>query len=156
MKWIIFFVALPFVLLAGGLILNSPPLFSPPGPATRLKTYLVTNMAQTRPDHSFAELRTPLVPADLQTTQAAVLAAMESQGWQQVGDEGNELRAVVVSSLFRFKDDVTVRLESTEDGTLLHARSVSRVGRGDLAANARHLQALFAAVMRLVEARTSG
>jgi len=156
MKWIVLIVALPFVLLIGGLLLNNPPLLSPPGPAARLKTYLGTNIAQTRPDHPFAELRTPLVPADQQTTQAAVLAAMESLEWREIGDEAGELKAVVVSPLLRFRDDVTVRLESTKDGTLLHARSASRLGRGDLAANAQHLQALFAAVGRLVEARHSG
>jgi hypothetical protein len=48
----------------------------------------------------------------------------------------------VVSVLFRFRDDVSIRTETTERGTLLHARSASRVGKGDLCANARHLLAL--------------
>ena len=155
-KWIAVFFALPFILLTGGLLLNSPPLFAPPGPATRLKTYLRTNIAETRPDHPFAELRTPHFPADKQATHAAVLASMRSLGWKEIVDEGNELRAVVVSPLLRFKDDVTVSLEPTTDGTLLHARSASRRGRGDLAANARHLQALFAAIRSFVTARHSG
>lgn len=60
------------------------------------------------------------------------------------------VRAVVVSKLFRFRDDVIVWTETATGGTLLHARSTSRIGKGDLAANARHLQALFAEVQGLV------
>jgi len=149
MKWLALFLLLPVFLLTGGLLLNRPPLFSPPGPLERLRTYLTTNVAQTQPQHSFPELRTPLVPADEAAAQAAVAAAMRELGWSDLQESQGEVRAVVISSLFRFRDDVAVRLEQAGGGTLLHARSASRVGKGDLAANARHLQDLFAAVERL-------
>jgi hypothetical protein len=151
MKWLALLLAIPFLLLMGGLLLNRPPLFSPPGPIERLKTYLMTNVAETRPNHSFPELRTPLVPSNDETVHAAVLRAMRELGWQEIRDDREEISAVMVSPLFRFRDDVTVRLEQTDRGTLIHARSASRVGKGDLAANARHLLELFAAVAHSTE-----
>jgi len=150
MKWLALLLLPPILLLTGGLLLNRPPLLSPPGLIDRLKTYLTTNVAQTRPDHGFPELRPPLVPAGEETTRDAVLTAMRTLGWREIRSVDGEIRAVVVSSVFRFRDDLTLRLEPAAGGTRLHARSASRVGRGDLAANARHLQALFSEVDRLV------
>lgn len=150
MKWFALLFALPFALLAGALLRNRPPMFAPPGPMDRLWTYLTTNVAETREGHVFPELRPPLFAAEAEETQDAVVAAMRSLGWQEIRKTQGEVHAVVVSALFRFRDDVTVRTEATERGTLLHARSASRNGKGDLAANSRHLQALFAQVERLV------
>jgi uncharacterized protein (DUF1499 family) len=150
MKWFALILALPFLLLAGGLLLNRPPLLAPPGPVERLKTYLTTNVAETQEGHVFPELRSPLFATEAKATQDAVVAAMRSLGWREVQVIDGEVRAVAVSALFRFRDDVTVRLEATEGGTLLHARSASRIGEGDLAANAKHLRLLFAQVERLI------
>lgn len=153
MKWFALILALPFLLIAGGLLLNRPPLLAPPGPVERLKTYLTTNVAETREEHVFPELRSPLFAIEAKATQDAVLAAMRSLGWREVQAIDGEVRAVAVSALFRFRDDVTVRLEATEGGTLLHARSASRIGKGDLAANAKHLRLLFAQVERLISVK---
>ena len=153
MKWLLLVLVLPLLLIGGGLLLNRPPLFSPPGPVERLRTYLTTNIAETRPDHVFPELRTPLVPANPERTQQAVATAMRALGWQEIRAGQGEVRAVVVSALLRFRDDVTVQLEATAGGTLLQARSASRIGKGDLAANGRHLRELFAQVEGLVGAR---
>ncbi len=144
MKWLALALAIPFLLLIGGLLLNRPPLLAPPGPLERFTTYLTTNVAETRPDHAFPELHSPFVPFDARETRTAVLGAMRSLGWREIREEEGEIGAVVVSSLLGFRDDVTVQLEETAEGTLLHARSSSRVGKGDLAANARHLREFFA------------
>ncbi len=147
MKWLIWLLVLPLGLILGGLLGNQPPLLSPPGPLVRLKTYLTTNLAETAPDHPFPELRPPRLSADLPTARARLRAAMEALGWQEIRtDAGDGLRAVVVTPLLRFRDDLAVRLEPRGGEVWLHARSASRLGRGDLGANARHLRELFAAV----------
>jgi hypothetical protein len=148
MKWLVALLAVPLALVAGGLVVNRPPLSSPPGPAARLKTYLTTNVAETRLEHPFPELRTPHLDAGPDRVGEALTAAMDDLGWREVAESDGEIRAVVVSALFRFRDDVTVRLEEANGGTLVHARSASRVGQGDLAANARHLQDLLTALNR--------
>lgn len=154
MKWLLLTLALPLVLIVGGLALNRPPLLAAPGPLERLRTYLTTNVAETQPDHRFPELRSPVIRADLDTARTALQAAVSGLGWDEVREtEDGELHAVVVSKLFRFRDDVRVRLEAGEGGTWLHARSASRVGKGDLAANNRHIQDLIAAVERSVPRR---
>jgi uncharacterized protein (DUF1499 family) len=50
--------------------------------------------------------------------------------------------------LWRFIDDVTVRLEPSATGTRVHARSKSRVGVGDLGQNRRNLLVLLRALGR--------
>jgi len=47
---------------------------------------------------------------------------------------------------FRFKDDVIVLISETPQGTVLQARSKSRVGGSDIGKNANRLRALFAEV----------
>lgn len=143
MKWLLLLAGLPVILLIGGLLLNRPPLMTPPGPWERISLYLTTNVAETRPDHALPELRTPRLNGEPAQIHEAVLSAMGKLAWQEIKQEGGTTEAVAVSPLFRFRDDVSVRLETIDGGTLLHARSASRVGRGDFAANARHLQDLF-------------
>lgn len=152
MKWLALTLAIPFLLLIGGLLLNRPPLLSPPGPLKRFMTYITANVAETRTDHDFPELRSPLVPLDAEKTRAAVLGAMRFLGWEEIREAESEVGAVVVTPLLGFRDDVTVQLVETADGIQLDARSASRVGKGDLAANARHLRELFAEM----EVRTTG
>jgi hypothetical protein len=153
MKWLLLIAAIPLLLTTGALLLNRPPLSIEPGPWERLKTYLTQNVAETLPDHRFPELRTPLFSATADAVRTATLEAMRDLGWEQVQAGKAEIRGVVVSSLFRFRDDISVRLEETAGGTLFHARSASRIGRGDLAANGRHLRELFAAVANRLERR---
>jgi uncharacterized protein (DUF1499 family) len=58
------------------------------------------------------------------------------------------IRATRRTRLFRFVDDVTIRVETLADGARVHARSQSRVGKGDLGQNRRNLLEFFAAVKR--------
>jgi hypothetical protein len=146
MKWLTLALTLPLLLLIGGVLFNRAPLFSPPGPLKRFVTYITTNVAETRPGHDFPELRSPLVPLNAEQTRAAVLGAMRSLGWEQIREAESEIGAVVVTPFFRFRDDVIVQLVETAEGIRLDARSASRVGKGDLAANAGHLRELFAEV----------
>jgi len=58
------------------------------------------------------------------------------------------VRATRRTRLWRFIDDVTVRLEPTAGGTRVHARSQARVGVGDLGQNRRNLLAFLRALRR--------
>jgi hypothetical protein len=145
MKWLALLLLLPFLLVAGAIALNRPPLFDPPGVLRRLETYLTTNVAQTAPDHRQPELRTRLYPMDIAELRQATAAAMRELGWKDIRTQGDAIRGVAVTPLLRFRDDVTVHLAAAPGGgTRMDARSASRVGRGDLAANERHLLDLFA------------
>ena len=135
-------------LIAGGLIANRPPMMDPPGLWTRLVTYLGTHVAETRPDHPFPELRPRFYALPPVRLYATAREAITGLGWGIASEdpEGLCLTAVVESALWRFKDDVVVCVEPTEGGSMLRLRASSRIGRGDLAANTRHLLDLYAAI----------
>lgn len=76
------------------------------------------------------------------------LAAVDRLGWElvaQVPEEGR-IEATDTTFWYRFKDDVVIRIRPGPNGTLVDARSLSRVGRGDTGTNARRLRAFFDAL----------
>ena len=140
-------------LIAGGLIANRPPMMVPPGLWARLVTYLGTHVAETRPDHPFPELRPRFYAMPPDRLYAVTREAIAGLGWRIASEDSASLAltAVVESALWRFKDDVVVKVEPMGGGSTLRMRSSSRIGRGDLAANTRHLLDLYAAIeQRLV------
>lgn len=149
----------PVLLLAIAITLNRPPLFEAPGFKARLKTYLTQNVAETSPDSPYPELRlAPFqVPAD--TLYQALEPAVRRLGWM-VAEQDNGQRAmhlVVTTTLWRFKDDVQVRVVARgARSSIIHVRSASRVGKGDLAANTRHILDLLAVLKAAGLARPEG
>ncbi|MGH7255795.1 MAG: DUF1499 domain-containing protein [Nitrospirales bacterium] len=53
------------------------------------------------------------------------------------------IRAEASTRIFRFVDDVLIRVVTDEGRTVVHVRSASRVGRGDFGQNARNIRAFF-------------
>lgn len=77
---------------------------------------------------------------------ARALAAVDTLGWDlvaQVPEEGR-IEATDTTFWFRFKDDIVIRIAETPEGTVLDARSTSRVGMSDVGKNAARLRAFFA------------
>jgi uncharacterized protein (DUF1499 family) len=70
------------------------------------------------------------------------LALAQGEGWQIVTADksSGRIEATDTSRWFGFKDDIVIRLTAWGTGTRVDLRSVSRVGRGDLGANARRIQ----------------
>jgi uncharacterized protein (DUF1499 family) len=56
------------------------------------------------------------------------------------------IEGVDTSWLFRFKDDFVIEVRPDGGGSLVHMRSKSRVGRGDVGANAARIRDFFARV----------
>ena len=71
------------------------------------------------------------------------LAAVQAMGWELVGEEAEagRIEATATTFWFGFKDDVVVRIRPAGGGSRIDVRSVSRVGRGDVGANARRIRA---------------
>jgi uncharacterized protein (DUF1499 family) len=147
---LIFFGVLIFVaLLAAGVIANRLPLSDPPGLATRLSTYLNTHVAETTEDSPFAELRLRRYEAPDGLLFDIVRRAVLELKWDitNLDAQQKELQAVVTTKIWRFKDDVTIQVRPGQpSGSVLWVRSVSRVGKGDLGANTRHVLDLVEAV----------
>jgi uncharacterized protein (DUF1499 family) len=69
--------------------------------------------------------------------------AAEELGWEVVEMDETEgrLEATETSRIFRFVDDVVVRVRPGAEGSIVDLRSTSRVGESDLGANAARIRA---------------
>lgn len=92
-----------------------------------------------------ASRRVDAAPAD-----AFLLAvdAAESLGWEIVAKDGGAgaFYASEESSIFRFVDDIVVRIRPDGTGSRIDVRSKSRDGQGDLGVNAARIRAFMAAL----------
>ncbi len=94
------------------------------------------------------------IPAD-EAFELALKAAA-NMGWRIIEKSPpggraatGRIEAVATTPVLRFTDDVTVRIRTRVDGARIDVRSVSRIGRHDLGANARRIQS-FADEMQLL------
>jgi uncharacterized protein (DUF1499 family) len=76
------------------------------------------------------------------------LSAARTMGWDIVASDppGGRIEATDTTFWFGFKDDVVVRVTPLPTGSRVDARSLSRVGGGDLGANAARIRKYLAAV----------
>jgi uncharacterized protein (DUF1499 family) len=90
------------------------------------------------PDLAPIRVRASLPEAFEQSVRAA-----ESLGWEITYRDpaAGALEATSTSRIFRFVDDISVRLRADGTETVVDVRSKSRVGRGDMGANAKRIEA---------------
>jgi uncharacterized protein (DUF1499 family) len=100
-----------------------------------------------------AELQRAAYP-DIQTLTVEkspdeVLAAAEQVakdlGWEviAVDPKNGRIEAIATTPWIRFKDDVSIRLTARGYGTYVDIRSKSRIGQGDMGANAARVRAFL-------------
>jgi len=70
------------------------------------------------------------------------LATARDMGWDIVAAVPGvgRIEATATTFWFGFKDDIVIRIEATDGGSLLDMRSKSRVGRSDVGANAARIR----------------
>ncbi|MDJ0927476.1 MAG: DUF1499 domain-containing protein [Gammaproteobacteria bacterium] len=131
--------------------LDNPPAFS-----EAMRTARSDGGAENPPEYSggdtpdlqraaFPELQTVIIskpPADV--FKAAEKVATEF-GWEVVNADASAglLEATDTTKWFRFKDDVVIRIQPSGAGSAVDVRSKSRVGRGDMGANATRIKAFL-------------
>ena len=74
------------------------------------------------------------------------LSAARRLGWEIVDQDpdSGRIEATDTTFWFRFKDDVVIQVTSEGSGSVLNARSLSRVGTSDVGKNAARLREFFA------------
>jgi uncharacterized protein (DUF1499 family) len=89
-----------------------------------------------------------LLPDPPERAFSRIEAAARGLGWHVVAaaPAQGRLEATDITPLFRFKDDIVVRVVPALNGSLVDIRSVSRIGRSDLGANAKRIRAFIAAL----------
>lgn len=143
-------------LLIAGIIANRLPLTDPPGLGARLWTYLNRNVAETSAEAAFMELRPRRYEAPPELLFDIARRAVLGLKWEllHLDTEKKEIQAVVTTKIWRFKDDVTIQVRSGQpSGSTVWVRSASRVGKGDLGANTRHVIDLIEAVNAIAPAQ---
>jgi uncharacterized protein (DUF1499 family) len=93
-----------------------------------------------------------IVPLDLDASAerafADAAAAARQLGWEIVAVDPARgvIEATDTTFWFRFKDDIVVRVRPRDRGSRVDIRSKSRIGRGDLGANAHRIRTFIAAL----------
>lgn len=93
-----------------------------------------------------------LAPAHFEAPPSEVLSAVRTAAvnlnWEIVGEDAatGRLEAIQVTPVFRFVDDVVVRVRPDGSGSIVDVRSKSRDGRSDLGTNAARIRALLDAL----------
>jgi uncharacterized protein (DUF1499 family) len=94
------------------------------------------------------------VASEQRVASAAKEAIASLPRWSFVGSGrgpgGSEIQALVVTRVFRFKADVTLRIRRAGGVTRVSVRSRSRFGAWDFGQNARNVRELVAALKERV------
>ncbi len=79
---------------------------------------------------------------DHDDTIRAAEAVAQDMGWKivAVDPEQGRIEATAQSTWFGFKDDVVIRVREETEGSRVDIRSVSRIGIGDIGANAKRIR----------------
>jgi len=92
---------------------------------------------------AYPDIRPLVVQASPEAAFAAALDAARGMGWAIVAADSaaGRIEATATTRWFGFKDDVVVRIRPEGSGSRVDVRSVSRVGKSDVGANARRVRA---------------
>jgi len=92
---------------------------------------------------AYPNLQTLVSPLSIEDAYSLALQVATDMGWDIYRQDSNAMfiEAVDTTSIMGFKDDIVIRVRSSARGTLVDLRSVSRVGEGDLGANAARISA---------------
>jgi RecB family exonuclease len=121
---------------------------------------LTTNRAWTEPDAPDRRLRGREYPVPFtEVWEAALETARRRPRWTVTAAEPRrgEIHAEARTALWRFTDDVTIRVSLDGDGmTRVDAVSQSRVGGADFGVNARRIARFLHALDRRLRRRGGG
>jgi uncharacterized protein (DUF1499 family) len=94
---------------------------------------------------SYPDLASLRVASPPDSTFNQAIVAAESLGWKIVSRSPSRhvFDAQHVSRIFRFIDDITIRIVADGEGSLVDMRSKSRDGKSDLGANAARIRVFF-------------
>jgi len=97
---------------------------------------------------SYPDLESLRVASPPDATFERAIATAESLGWEIVSRSASRhvFDAQHVSKIFRFVDDITVRIVADGPGSRVDMRSKSRDGQSDLGANAARIRGFFDAL----------
>jgi hypothetical protein len=134
---------------------DDPPVFEAAATleANRARDLSYPNGAVDTPQRqraAYPDVRSIATPMSRQDAFAAALVAAEDLGWTVTTRDATAgtFEATDETSIFRFVDDVAVRVRARDAGSVIDVRSLSRVGVGDMGVNARRIRAFREALLQ--------
>ena len=104
---------------------------------------LVVQLVSVLQVNAYPNIRPLILPDSPNVAFGKALASAEAMGWQiAYSDEATgRIDATATTFWYGFKDDVAIRIRPSEGGgSVVDARSISRVGGSDIGANAARLE----------------
>ena len=95
---------------------------------------------------SYPDIKPLLLSVPPGVAYSRALAAARGMGWKLVAADSaaGRIEATATTPWFGFKDDVVVRVRPEKSGSRIDIRSVSRVGKSDVGANAKRIRTYLA------------
>ena len=95
---------------------------------------------------AYADIKPLDISAPPRDAMQKAIDAARSMGWEVVASDvaTGRVEATDTTSWFGFKDDVVIRVRPNGSGSRIDVRSVSRVGRSDIGANAKRIREYLA------------
>jgi uncharacterized protein (DUF1499 family) len=92
---------------------------------------------------AYPDLQTLTTTQSMDDAFDRALQVATDLGWEIYHQDRNAgvIEAVDTTAIMAFKDDIVIRVRTNAQGTLVDLRSVSRVGEGDIGANAKRIRA---------------
>lgn len=89
----------------------------------------------------YSDIKPILSPLSVNEAFKQAVTISRQLGWEIYAEVPNEGRIEAVDTTFwyGFKDDIVIRIKPENEGSRIDLRSVSRVGKGDLGANAKRI-----------------
>lgn len=99
-------------------------------------------------ERAYPTITSGIYPLASEAMKNAIETTLKQLEWRTLGetsleDGGFQFEAVDQSFLFGFEDDVVVRVTPQQNGSKVDVRSASRLGLGDLGANAGRIRLFF-------------
>ncbi|HEX8391630.1 MAG TPA: DUF1499 domain-containing protein [Longimicrobium sp.] len=103
--------------------------------------YLGDSIAQIQ-QKAYPDLRPLMMAMPVDSAFANAVSVARDMGWEVVDQsrQDGRIEATATTPWFGFKDDVVVRVTSASGISRVDVRSKSRVGRGDVGANAKRIR----------------
>ena len=100
---------------------------------------------------AYPNVKTLYTDLSLEAAHRKAIVVAEALGWEVIDQDlvSGIVEATETTALWGFKDDVVIRVRRQADGKVaVDLRSVSRVGRSDLGANAKRIERFLAAYQK--------
>jgi uncharacterized protein (DUF1499 family) len=97
-------------------------------------------------EEGYPDLAPALINQSMDQVFEAAVSLVKKRGWEivAVSAEEGRIEAIDTTRLMGFKDDVVIRVQAADNQTQVDMRSVSRVGKSDLGANANRIRHFLA------------